>query len=224
MKDIEITNILKQLPLFKNLNNSDIDDAINYLDYNIVLLKKGEIIIKQDSLCNDLHILLSGTLEVNIVDALGNNILIEVLKGPRSFAIPHIFSGNDTFPATFTVKQDGYLLKSPKEKIFDLLAKYPDFLKNFLKERGNCNACTVVRLRILSYKSIRSRFSYYLIQHKIGNQLSIMEHNQTQLADYLGISRPALSAEIKKMTDEKIISLNKDEVVLLNINTLLSYI
>ena len=224
MTEESIKSILKKLPLFQGVNNLDFEDIVNLLDFELVTLRKKEVIIHQNTACNHLHILLEGQLEVNIIDSFGNKIKIEVLKSPRPFAIPHIFSNNDIFPATFTVLEDGILLRAPKEKVFELISKYPVLLKNFLKERGNCNSCTVARLKILSYKTIRSRFSYYLEQHKIDERISLLEHNQTQLADYIGVSRPAMANEIKKMIKEGIISIDGNSINLLNINELHSYI
>ena len=57
--------------------------------------------------------------------------------------------------------------------------------------------CTVTRLRILSYKMLRSRLVYYFMEHKISPDTALLEHNQVQLAEYLGVTRPALSKEIR---------------------------
>ena len=114
-----------------------------------------------------MHILLQGNLEVNIVDVSGNNVKVENIVAPRAFATPHLFNDNNIFPATFTVVEDGILMRATKESVFRLISSEPELLKNFLRLTGNCNACTVSRLRILSYKSIRSRFIYYLFEHKV---------------------------------------------------------
>lgn len=224
MMNEKIENILKNTSLFQGLEDNQQREIIQNLNYDVSPIYKGEIIIHQDTPCNYLHVLLEGELDVNIQDAMGNNIKVEVLKGPKPFAIPHIFSGNDIFPATFTVKENGLLLKAPKENVFKLISNHPILLKNFLKERGNCNACTVQRLRILSYKTIRSRFIFYLIQHKVDNKTSILEHNQTQLAEYLNVSRPALASEIKKMVMERLILIDGNRVSLLDMNNLSTHI
>lgn len=217
-------NILHKIPLFRGMTEDFKKGLLDRLDYSVSIIKKGEIIIRQGTVCNHMHILLKGNLEVNIIDVSGNNVKVENLIAPRAFATPHLFNDNNIFPATFTVVEDGILLKATKESVFKMISSEPALLKNFLRVTGNCTACTVSRLKILSYKSIRSRFIYYLFDHKENDNLSVMEHNQTQLADYLGVTRPALANEIKKMSDDGLIRISGKNVELLSLSSLLKYI
>lgn len=217
-------NIIHKIPLFRGLSEDAKKTLLDKLDYTVSEISKGEIIIRQNTPCMHMYILLKGNLEVNIVDVSGNNVKVENLVGPRAFATPHLFDGNNVFPATFTVIEEGVLFKATKESAFKLISSEPELLKNFLRLTGNCNACTVSRLRILSYKSIRSRFIYYLFERKQGEKLSVMEHNQTQLAEYLGVTRPALANEIKRMADEGLLKIDGRNVELLSISSLLKYL
>jgi len=217
-------NIIHRIPLFRGMTDEFKKVLLDKLDYFVVQIKKGETIIKQDTVCNHMHILLQGNLEVNIIDASGNNVKVENIVAPRAFATPHLFNDNNIFPATFTVVEDGLLMRATKESVFKLISSEPELLKNFLKLTGNCNVCTVSRLRILSHKSIRSRFVYYLFDHKESDTISVMEHNQTQLAEYLGVTRPALANEIKKMVDEGLLKVEGKKVELLSPTLLLRYI
>jgi CRP-like cAMP-binding protein len=217
-------NIIHKIPLFKGISEQHKQNLLDRLDYTVSEISKGDIIIRQDTTCSHMYILLQGRLEVNIIDVSGNNVKVENIIAPRAFATPHLFDDNNIFPATFTVVEDGILLKATKESVFTLISSEPDLLKNFLRITGNCNACTVSRLRILSYKSIRSRFVYYLFEHKRGNDRSVLEHNQTQLAEYMGVTRPALANEIRKMIEEELISVSGKDVILLSPQELIKYL
>lgn len=217
-------NLIHKLPLFVGLTDEARLTLFDKLDYSVVRVYKGETIIKQNTLCAHLLILLEGKLEVNIIDVTGNHIKVENIIAPRAFATPHLFNDNNIYPATFSVTEDGVLLKVTKESVFSLISSNPDLLKNFLKVTGNCNACTVSRLRTLSYKSIRSRFVFYLFDHKIDDHSAVMEHNQTQLANYIGVSRPALANEISKMEKEGLIDIDGMSVKLLSHAKLSQYI
>ncbi len=217
-------NIIHKIPLFRGVNDEFKRNLLDRLDYSVHHLKKGDVIIRQDTPCNHMYILLGGNLVVNIIDVSGNNVKVENIIAPRAFATPHLFSGNNIFPATFTVVEDGTLLKATKDSVFDLISSEPGLLKNFLRISGNCTACTVTRLRILSYKSIRSRFIYYLFDRKKEDNIAIMDHNQTQLAEYMSVSRPALANEIKKMTDEGLIRIDGKQAELFAPSVLLKYI
>ena len=112
----------------------------------------------------------------------------------------------------------------PCTSVFKLISSVPDLLHRFLCVTGNCNKCTVTRLRILSYKMLRSRLVYYFMEHKISPDTALLEHNQVQLAEYLGVTRPALSKEINKMMKEGLISINKKVVTLEDMAALKEYI
>ena len=187
------------------------------LEFTLYKVSRKEVVLQQDTRCNHLYVLLKGELEVNIIDVAGNLVKVEEIIAPRAFATPHL-------PATFTVSKDSILLMATRTSVFKLISSVPQLLHSFLCVTGNCNKCTVTRLRILSYKNLRSRFVYYLMEHRTSDGIALLEHNQVQLADYLGVTRPALSKEINKMIKEGLISVDKREVTLLNMQGLKEYI
>ena len=181
------------------------------LELSVYEVARKEIVLKQDTYCNHLYVLLKGELEVNIVDVAGNLVKVEDIRAPRAFATPHLFG-------------DSVLLMATRTSVFKLISSVPDLLHRFLCVTGNCNKCTVTRLRILSYKMLRSRLVYYFMEHKISPDTALLEHNQVQLAEYLGVTRPALSKEINKMMKEGLISINKKVVTLEDMAALKEYI
>lgn len=217
-------NIIHKIPLFRGTTDEFRRNLLDKLDYTVREIYKGEIIIRQGTACLHMYILLKGNLEVNIIDISGSNVKVENLVGPRAFATPHLFDEHGVFPATFTVVEDGVLFMATKESAFRLISSNPELLKNFLRITGNCTACTVGRLKILSYKSIRSRLAYYFFEQKKGTSNVVMQHNQTQLAEYLNVSRPALANEMRKMVDEGLIRVDGKDVEIISSNSLLKYI
>lgn len=213
---MEITDIFK-IPLFRNFTLKMQEEFLDKLEYTVEEYPKGKTIIYQGTTCNALHILLKGKLNVDVQDVSGNNVRVETIQAPRTFATPHIFSDKNLFPATFTVEEEVVLIKASKESVFALMQSMPLFLHNFLCVSTGCNKCTMTRLRVLSFRGIRSRFIYYLFEHqKKDSDLVEMEHTQEQLAEYFGVTRPALSKEIRKLADEGFISVSRGKVRILN--------
>lgn len=222
MEKITLTEKFEKLifetQLFKDLASNIKNSLLEKLDYSVYDVSKGDIIAKQNSDCKHLYILLEGKLDVNIIDALGNDIFIEHIIAPRAFATPHLFKKDTTLPATFTALEDSVLFTASKESVFKLISENPDLLKSFLAVSGNCNKCTVLRLRALSHKTVRNRFIAYLFEQRLDdNEIVEIEHNQVQLASYLCVTRPALTKEISKMEKEELILMKGRIVQLLNI-------
>lgn len=216
-------NTIFTIPLFRHFTPEMQQEVLRRLDYRIDEYPKGDIIARQGTACKYLHLLLEGKLHVDVIDVSGNEVRVETIHAPCSFATPHIFAEKNLFPSTFTVVEDATLFRATKESVFDLMKSMPLFLQNFLCVSTGCNKCTLSRLRVLTFRSIRTRFIYYLFEHikKDSDTVELNDHNLVQLSEYLGVTRPALSKEIKKLTEEGLIFFSRKKVKIINKQALL---
>ena len=206
MKKIQLTDTHKeklfQIPLFRNLPLNIKESLLEKLDFVVYIANKKEIVVTQGTPCNKLYVLLEGKLRTDIIDGLGNEVMIEYIIAPRTFATPHLFSSDNTLPATFTALEDSVILMATKDSTFKVISQDPQVLHNFLCIAGNCNICTVSRLKPLSRKK--------------DSLIVEITHTQSQLAEYLNVSRPALSKEINKIIKEGLITMEGKRVEILN--------
>ena len=229
MRKITLTDEYKEqlflIPLFRDLPLNIKHSLLDRLDISVYEVNKKDIIATQGTLCKKLYVLLEGKLRVDIIDGLGNEVMIEYIVAARAFATPHLFSSDGTLPATFTAIEDGILLTASKESMLKLISEEPKILHNFLCITGNCNVCTVSRLKTLSRKTVRERFVVYLLEHRKKNTTTVnIIHNQATLAEYLNVTRPALSKEINKMIKERIIEMEGKTVRILDEALLEKYV
>ena len=110
MKKIQLTNSHKeklfQILLFRDLPLNIKESLFDKLEFVIYAADKKEIVVTQGTPCNKLYVLLEGKLRTDIIDGLGNEVMIEYIIAPRTFATPHLFSSNNTLPATFTALEE----------------------------------------------------------------------------------------------------------------------
>lgn len=213
----EHKELLFQIPLFRDLPLNVKSTLLERLDFQVFHVQKKDEVARQGTPCKQLYVLLKGKLKADIIDGSGSEVMIEYIIAPRAFATPHLFNTVDNrLPVTFTALEDSILFTASKESTFKLISEEPSILRSFLCITGNCNKCTVSRLNVLSHKNIRDRFVAYLFEQKRANATQIqMMHNQVQLAEYLNVTRPALSKEINKMIKEGLISLEGKTIELL---------
>ena len=221
MKKIQLTNAHKeklfQIPLFRDLPLNIKESLLDKLDFVIYAADKKEIVVTQGTPCNKLYVLLEGKLRTDIIDGLGNEVMIEYIIA--------LFNSNNTLPATFTALEDSVVLMATKDSTFKVISQDPQVLHNFLCIAGNCNICTVSRLKPLSRKTVRERFIVYLFEHKKKDSLTVeIMHTQSQLAEYLNVSRPALSKEINKIIKEGLITMEGKKIEILNKMALEKYL
>ena len=211
---------LFSISLFDDLPDQVKNEIVKTLDIRLYEINETTVVLKQGNLCCNLYVLLEGKLEVNIIDANGNEVLIEYIEAPRAFATPHLFKKDNRLPATFRTLEKSVLLTATKDSTFDLISKYPDVLRNFLCIAGNCDVCTTMRLDVLSRKTIRERILVYLFRRLDRKTYTVrMTCTLTQLADYINVTRPALSTEFNKMEKEGLI-IRKSGCIELNMNAL----
>ena len=211
----EHKELLFRIPLFRDLPQNIKLTLLHRLDYQVFRADKNNEIARQGTPCKYLYVLLKGKLKADIIDGSGNEVMIENIIAPRAFATPHLFNTIDNrLPVTFTALEESVLFTASKESTFKLISEEPHILRSFLCITGNCNKCTVSRLNVLSYKNVRDRFTAYLFEHKHSDSLQIqMMHNQVQLAEYLNVTRPALSKEINKMEKEGLIKRKENNLI-----------
>lgn len=216
----EHKELLFQIPLFRDLPQNVKSTLLERLDYQVYDIRKKDEVARQGTPCKRLYVLLKGKLRADIIDGSDNEVMIEHIIAPRAFATPHLFNNVDNrLPVTFTAVEDSILFTASRESTFKLISEEPNILRSFLCITGNCNKCTVSRLNVLSHKNVRDRFVAYLFEHKTSDssQIKVM-HNQVQLAEYLNVTRPALSKEINKMVKEGLIATDGKMVELLKGN------
>ena len=136
MNEISLTESLQQtlfrIPLFEGAPESLRASLTERLDARLYALEKNEIVAHQGTVCRVLYVLLEGRVRTDLVDEWGNRVMIETIVAPRSFATPHLFSRDQTLPATFIATMPSTLLMAPRESVFRLISEEPYLLKNFL--------------------------------------------------------------------------------------------
>ena len=109
--------VLFQIPLLRDLPHNIKQSLLEKLEYSVYSIDKKDIVARQGTPCKKLYILLEGKLRVDIIDGLGNKVMVEYIVAPRAFATPHLFGSNTTLPATFTAIEDCILFTATKDHL-----------------------------------------------------------------------------------------------------------
>ena len=97
--DEKYEQLLFQIPLLRDLPHNIKQSLLEKLEYSVYSIDKKDIVARQGTPCKKLYILLEGKLRVDIIDGLGNKVMVEYIVAPRAFATPHLFGSNTTLPA-----------------------------------------------------------------------------------------------------------------------------
>lgn len=205
---------LREIPLFKNLSQDD----LNFLEDNIEIEEKtypkGSYIFEQGEVKEDLYYLKKGSILVAKFDANGKRSIIQTFNNKGIFGEVYAYLKEPyDFSALAQKKSVVYHIKNFRNIINKSMPK--SFLLNYIDLLSK-------KCLILSQKNqINTQFT---LRQKIGNFLLLEEEdgrvilNQTRedLADFLSTTRPSLSRELSKMMDEGIIKVDKKEIDILD--------
>lgn len=197
--------ILLQCPLFAGIEQSDLHHMIDCLNGKLIDVPKGTPVFLEGSPAEYVGVLLSGTVQVIREDYYGNRSVINNLQPKELFAEVFSFAGLDTMPVSAIATKDSKVLLLNCRRVVSPCANACHFhnilLKNLLQGIAMKNLALSKKIRYMSKKTTKEKLMAYLLdQAKAqGSREFVIPYDRQALADYLGVERSAMSAEIGKL-------------------------
>ena len=221
-------DILLTCPLFQGIEHEELNSMLICLKPKVEKYKKNEFIKIAGDKYEGLGIMLSGSAAITKENSIGDRVIITIVSSGDMFGEMAAFSGQSQWPATVIAQEVCQVMFLSSDIILGECSKlcksHRLLIMNMLKVVSNKALLLSKKLDYLSIKSIRGRISSLLMDHydKIGTSSFMMSLNRNELADFLNVSRPALSREMCKLRDEGILDFYKSSVVIKNIEALKS--
>lgn len=216
-----VTEICSKSILFKGIDKEIIRKFLSCLSYEVVFLKKGELLIKEDDYIDYLGLVLEGEVNVSKYCPDGSESLLSKLKTNEVFALDIVCTpSKKSFYYAYTSKPS-FILKIDKNILEHInilsLKDIQRIYENIIVCLANTCAKKCHKIELVSQKSIRDKIMTYLLIQK-NNQNSNkfkISFDRDQLANYLCVNRSVLSHELSLMQQEGIIKFKKNEFEIL---------
>lgn len=204
-------------PLFKGVAPDEIGTLIAQVDYQKRRYNKGELIAQRGDDYQSLMIVLTGAVNAEMIDKTGKVIKIEELQSGMLLAAAVLFSNKPKLPVNITTLTETDILYLPKTSLVFLMQKSNPMLLNFLQMVSNRATFLTERIWFLSFKTIREKIAHYLIEQADRETDRFkMTLTQQQIADYFGVTRPALARSLAQLEEEQIIKIEHKELIILD--------
>ncbi|MBF8984388.1 Crp/Fnr family transcriptional regulator [Lutibacter sp. B2] len=215
----KISSILQSCILFKNYSPQQIENILNYIDYEVRDFSKQEIIAFEEDECNKLNIILKGNVDIQSIFPSGKVFTLTNLNEADIFGEAIIFSKSNHFPVTVTALTDVTIFSIQKDQILSLLSTDTIFLQSFLTLLSNKLLMLNKRTRLLSLDTIRAKLCSFMISEykKQKTNKLVIGLSKKSLAEYLGVQRPSLSREFIKMKNDDLIDYDKNHIYIKDI-------
>lgn len=219
MKEIDFSGC----PIMSSLSGERIKNLFEDIEFKINTYKKGDIVARQGSPCKYLNILLAGSVKTEMVAENGSVMTIENITAVRPLASAFLFAENNIFPVDVIATDFCRIISIPRDEVLKMFQKDAGFLESYIKYNSNKTQFLSTRLQTLNIKTIKGKLAFYILEGlnknlvlNPGTNKFRMDRNQTELAKYFGVSRPALARCISEMEDENIILIEHKEVKVIN--------
>lgn len=213
--------LIRNNPLFKGIEEKEIEKLLNCLNAYKKKYKNKETIVRSGEKIQSIGIILSGEAHITKNDYWGNTTIVTHLYEGEVFGEAYACVNQNEMGVNVVASQDCEILFLNISHIIRICPCACDFhhllLQNLLEMIAKKNILLNHKLTLLSKKTIREKVLSYLSQQAIEHASKIFDipYNRQQLADYLGVDRSALSAELSKMQKEGILSFYKNTFKLL---------
>jgi CRP-like cAMP-binding protein len=188
---------------------------LNSIKFKVEYFKKGEWIVQRGDIVNALYILLKGSAQAEMMSDSGTILSVETILAPNALSPAFLFAADNRFPVDIIAVEDCELILISKESIVEQMTHNEEFLQGFMTFNSNRIHFLSERLKLLSTKTIKGKIAQYILA-RTNNMQFTLDRNQTELAEYFGVTRPSLSRSLSEIIEEGIISLKRKNGIILN--------
>lgn len=213
--------VLFRSPLFAGIDAADVPGLLVCLQVKAVAYKKGQTVFAEGDPSGMVGIVLSGGVQVAKEDYYGNRSILAQMEPGDMFGESFACAGVAELPVSVSAVEDTRVLLIDCQRITTSCSNACGFhnqmIRNLLRIVAQNNLRMNQKLEILQQRTTREKLMTYLLMHakRQGSSRFTIPFDRQALADYLGVERSAMSAEISKLRAEGVLESEKNRFALL---------
>jgi CRP-like cAMP-binding protein len=208
---------LSRTNIFSGLNEENIIELLHDKPFRLKEYTKEEYVAYSHDVCNDMLIVVQGSVRGEMTDFSGKKLKIEDIIAPRPLAAAFIFGRENRYPVDIIANEAATVLVIPRDVLLFLLQHSQVVLKNYLNAISSRTQFLSNKIRFLSFKTIREKLANYILNNiKKDSNVFILNQSQTELADFFGVTRPSLARALAEMGKEGILHTERREITILD--------
>lgn len=212
---------LAQTPLFRGSTPEEVASMLACLGAVQRAYQKGAVIYCAGDTVQSMGLILSGSVHIESGDVWGNRSILDQAGPGQVFAETYACLPDEPLMVSVTAAADTQVLFLQTSRVLQTCtsacAHHARLIRNLLAISAQKNLILSRRIFHTSPKTIRGRLLSYLSAQALreNSRSFAIPFDRQQLADYLGVDRSALSAELGRMRAEGLIRFRKNEFELL---------
>lgn len=217
----EIIPVLQKSALFAGIEPGDIFGLLGCLGAKKAAYKKNQAVFLEGDRADHVGIVLTGAVQMSRDDLHGNRSILGRAEPAEVFGESYAFANVAGLPVNVVAEEDSQILLIDSSRITRSCSNACGFhnrlIRNLLQIVSQKNIHFHQKLEITAKRSTREKLLAYLYsQEKLhGSRSFTIPFDRQELADYLGVERSAMSAEISKLRKDGIIECSRSHFTLL---------
>lgn len=211
---------LSHTQLFRGLEEAEIAGLLRCLHAAERRFQKGETILLEGNVTENIGIVLTGMAVISCSDIWGNTSILGNVAPGAVFAEAYACIPGQPMLVTVSAAADTTVLFLNAGRVLTTCTQACPFhtrlVRNLLTVCAHKNLQLSQRVRHTSSKSIRGRLMSYFSEcaKRAGSGSFLIPYDRQQLADYLNVDRSALCNELSKMRRDGLIEYERNRILL----------
>lgn len=205
-------DLLFNTPLFDRIDREELSSLLGCLQAKLITAEKGEPLFLEGDAAGFIGIVLEGAVQIVRDDYYGTRSVLSHAEPGQLYGEAYACSNLETMPVS------GYALKSCKimllscRKMLTICSNacrfHNQLVKNLLQVVAVKNVELSQKIQFMSQKTTRQKLMAYLLDQakRAGSPEFTIPFDRQALADYLGVERSAMSAELSKLRKDGILT------------------
>lgn len=214
-------SVLEGCTLFDGIATQDIPGLLACLGASVRQFSRQQQILSEGEPAQFVGILLSGSAQVVSQDIYGNRSILSKIMPGQLFGESFACAGAETLPVSVVANEDCAVMLVDCRRITTSCSNACGFhnrmIYNLLQAVAQRNLEFHQKLEITAKRTTREKLMAYLLSEAkaAGSREFTIAYDRQGLADYLGVERSAMSAELGRLQRDGVLKTNRSRFTLL---------
>ncbi|MBQ3631920.1 MAG: Crp/Fnr family transcriptional regulator [Prevotella sp.] len=215
--DIDTLQGLKQCPLFRDLEASEIIALMHTVRYRIIRCHKGQIWVSAGSFCQFADIIISGEMVAYVTGPSGNVVRMAAHQTGTLLAPAFLFAADNHYPVTVEAMTATNVLRLSLADLEKMMHIDQRLMQNYIQLLSNIISQLTKKVRMLSM-SVREKVCLFLMEQSRKQQSKdvLLSMSRQELADHFGIQKYSLLRCLNELKQEGAIRVEGRHIQLLS--------
>ena len=222
LKNIDVKNFLKNIPIFSGLDDYTIELVFNSgMQKNY---KKGKVILFENEAGSAIYIIIKGQLKVSRIDENGREVILTILKETDFFGEMSVLDESER-SASIIAMEDTLLFVIQSNEFHKLIRDHSEISLALIKEMIQRIRRADTKIKSLSLSNSEGKVASVIIElvnsaGVIDNNMAMIENvpYQHDLANMGGTSRETISRTLSKFVKRGLIEFDGQKMIIADYN------